>query len=595
MEFSQREIKRANGPYSLVWMRRSLRGWLHGCKPWESLLYEPAMKKIKENLSNDSKYFESLIQKYLLDNQHRALVIIEPKEEFLPEQEARLAKELSDEEKFLSWSEKQKIIDRSAELEKMQSEADSIDALAAIPHLSRNDLSHEPEMIPRRLLDLQGIPALSHELFTNGISYFIIAFPLDLLPLDDYQWLPFFSRAVVSVGLPGMDYGEVSSLFARNTGGFNAILLSNSAVPGSPQNIVTPSGLMDIKGRDWITYRLKCLDEKISPSLDLALRMICEADFSDHRRINDLVLEMKSEMDSSLAPAGHMYASGRSGRQNSRTKQIEEIWHGISQIDFVHKLSRMDTPLIADKLRDLRERIADAGVIVNVTGNVLDTACSELARRFSRFGIPKPRLLYNFPSVVNVPEVFASVSLQVGFAAQTFNTAPYDTREQAAEFVLAHQLSTGALWEDIRMKGGAYGAFVNTDSLENCFTFATYRDPVPQRSLDIFKSIINNDRFEKCTEDLLVKSIIGCYAKETTPRTSAEKGTLDFIRFLCGIEDGHRKRRLERLVSVTAEDINNAFKSLVSKKLSGQVIISGVKDAERAAKALGVELKMLPV
>ncbi|MDR2731551.1 MAG: insulinase family protein, partial [Treponema sp.] len=28
MEFSQREIKRANGPYSLVWMRRSLRGWL---------------------------------------------------------------------------------------------------------------------------------------------------------------------------------------------------------------------------------------------------------------------------------------------------------------------------------------------------------------------------------------------------------------------------------------------------------------------------------------------------------------------------------------------------------------------------------------
>jgi Zn-dependent M16 (insulinase) family peptidase len=593
MEFSQREIKRANGPYSLVWMRRSLRGWLHGCKPWESLLYNPAMVKIRENLSVDKRYFESLIKKYLIDNQHRALVIIEPKKEFLSEQEARLVKELADEEKSLSRSKKQAIIDKSAELEIIQSEADSIDALAAIPHLARNDLSPEPEMIPRRFFDLQGIPALSHELFTNGISYFTIAFPLDILPFEDYQWLPFFSRAVVSVGLPGMDYGEVSGLFARNTGGFNAILLSSSAVQNSPQNFITPS--VDIMGRDWINYRLKCLDEKIAPSLDLALRMICEADFSDHRRINDLVLEMKSEMDSSLAPAGNMYASGRSGRRNSRTKQIEETWHGISQIDFVHRLSMMDTPVISEKLRDLREKIGNAGVIVNVTGNALDKACSELTRRFNRFGIPKPRKHYNVPSVVNVSEVFASASLQVGFAAQTFNAAPNDTCEQAAEIVLAHQLSTGALWEGIRMKGGAYGAYVNANSLENCFTFATYRDPAPQRSFDTFKNIVSNVRLEDSSEDSLVKSIIGCYAKETTPRTSAEKGTVDFIRFLYGIDDDHRKRRLERLVSVTAEDINNAYKSLASKELYGQVIISGIKNAEKAAKTLGVELKMLPV
>jgi len=33
------------------------------------------------------------------------------------------------------------------------------------------------------------------------------------------------------------------------------------------------------------------------------------------------------------------------------------------------------------------------------------------------------------------PEVFASKSLQVGFAALTFNAAPFDTLEQAAEIV----------------------------------------------------------------------------------------------------------------------------------------------------------------
>jgi Zn-dependent M16 (insulinase) family peptidase len=41
MEFSQREIKRSHGPFSLVWMRRSLKAWLHGSRPWDSLLLTP--------------------------------------------------------------------------------------------------------------------------------------------------------------------------------------------------------------------------------------------------------------------------------------------------------------------------------------------------------------------------------------------------------------------------------------------------------------------------------------------------------------------------------------------------------------------------
>ena len=87
MEFSQREIRRSGGPFSLVWMRRSLRSWLHGSKPWESLLLKPMMEHIKNSLAENPKYFESLIQKYFLDNPHRALVILEPKEDFLKNQE----------------------------------------------------------------------------------------------------------------------------------------------------------------------------------------------------------------------------------------------------------------------------------------------------------------------------------------------------------------------------------------------------------------------------------------------------------------------------------------------------------------------------
>jgi Zn-dependent M16 (insulinase) family peptidase len=192
-------------------------------------------------------------------------------------------------------------------------------------------------------------------------------------------------------------------------------------------------------------------------------------------------------------------------------------------------------------------------------------------------------------------EVFASPTLQVGFASYTFNAAAFDTVGQVAEMVLTHQFSTGALWEDIRMKGGAYGAFANSDSIENCVSFATYRDPNPLRSLDTISTILKNSSYGDCTEDYLVKSIIGCYSKETRPRTSAENGLIDFYRYLSGLEDSYRKRKLERLVSVSTADIAAAFSSLGSRKVTGTVIITGAKSAEQTAKALNTEVQILPV
>jgi len=594
LEFSQKEIRRSGGPFSLVWMRRSLRAWLHGCKPWESLLINEALAKLKENMLNNKKYFESLIQKYYLDNPHRALVIVEPKEEFLPRQEEKLLKSLDDMEKSLNEKQKTQIIEKSDMLLKIQSEADTPQALASIPHLSRNDLSVQHDIIHRRRVSFDGVPALCHDLYTNGITYIDLSFPVDVLPMDDYPWMSFFCRAVTSVGLPGLDYGEVSSLLARTVGGFSAVLHTGSAVSRAKSQECS-----DLIGRDWILFRLKCLDEKIAPSLDLALRMINEADFSDSRRINDLVLEMKNEADSSLAPMGHMYSSGRAGRFNSRSKYIEDKWCGISQIEFVHQLAKYDTGEIIKKLKYLREKITGSGIFINITSGGRDySICAETAKRFSRFGPPLPAMkhgLHLTDKNSTTAEVFASKSLQIGFASMTRNAAVFDTAEQSAETVLTHQLSTGALWEDIRMKGGAYGAFISSDSIENCLSFATYRDPNPLRSLEAVSAMFKDRSYGDCTEDYLEKSIIGCYSKEMRPRTAAEDGLIDFYRFLYGIEDSYRKRKLERLVSVSTADISASFASIGSRELTGKVIIAGVKKAEEAAKALGVDVQMLPM
>jgi Zn-dependent M16 (insulinase) family peptidase len=610
MEFSEREIERSHGPFSLVWMQRSLRTWLYGGKPWERLLRAPLREKIKQNLTENNRYFESLIQKYLLDNPHRALVMLEPQKDFLPKQEAQLAETLAKLEQNLNTADKKRIAEKASALEKFQSEGDSPEALATIPHLSLSDLSAEPELIHRSLEDIQGIPALYHDLYTNGISYIDLAFPLDILPPEDYPWLPFFTQAAISMGLPGMDYAEVSSLLARTVGNFSTRLFTGSASPVYQKD--QTSALDNLAGRDWVIYRVKCLDEKTETSLDIVQRLILESDFSDTRRLRDLVLEMKNDIRSGFAPSGSSYASIRANRYTSHPLHTKETWSGITQLEFAHLLAETDIAQIAAKLCYLRDSIAAGGLIANLTGSAeaLKANGALLAERFSSLGSPRQRNPSHLPEIpplatprspLPVKEVFASPSLQIGFAAMSLRAAAFDTPEDSAEEVLAHQLSTGTLWETIRMRGGAYGASASSNSREGCFSLYTYRDPHPLRSLESFSAILK-DSFsitkDSGFQENLVKAIIGCYAHTTRPLSPEEKGITDFFRYILRIEDDLRRRSLKQLIAVSAEDISTAFGALASQLASesaNQVIITGIKDAEQAAKALGTEVRMLPV
>ena len=635
MEFSHKEIKRSHGPYSLVWMRRSLRTWLYGKRPWDSLLFMPSFSELKRRIAggfetdaegkNHNKYLESLLDKYLLSNPHRALVIIEGEADYLEKKEAERAALLKEKEKNLSLTEKKLLREKNNTLEKLQVEKESKEALDSIPHLVRSDLTVEIVTVPAELTSpgMGSVPCVIHPLFTNGVSYVDMAFPVDVLEPEDYPWLPFFARSTVSMGLPGLDYGEVSTLLARTAGGFYALLETGSVAPpqtatewlgmGQNSNCAMPAEYL---GRDWIVYRIKALDEKLPTALDLARRLIIEADFSDLRRLQDLAVEMKNDGDSSLAPSGHSYASGRSGKFFSRSRAVDELWNGIDQIPFSHALAAMDMGELKARMEKIRGKLVSAGLIMNITtsdeamGNALKaaeclnafggpkTANPDCRNREKFFDLLQNRRKQTGLAPGNRAEVFASPSLQVGFAAMSLGSAPYGSAEQAAELVFSHELSTGALWESIRMMGGAYGAFAHPDNLEGVFSFSTYRDPDPLRSLGSFPRILKKRGSEGIGQDSLEKVIIGAFSRETRPHSPVEKGFSEFLRQLYGISGSHRLSRLRNIVSLNAEATNAAAKRLANAAQEGPcypVIIAGKKAAESAAKKLKVEVQELPV
>jgi Zn-dependent M16 (insulinase) family peptidase len=602
IDFSNREVRRSGGPFALTLMRRSLRGWIHGLAPETTLRYIPAFEEVKRRLSSEKGYVARLLREWFVSNPHRSLVTVYPD----PEYEKRLEDQLSTRvrlfESGLDGEKRASLIEAQTAFFAKQKEADSEEILARIPHLGRGDLPLVTEHIATDIRFSGSVPVLAHEQPTNGIAYADFAIPVDILSAEDYQLLPFFSSVLTGMGLGDLSWAETSALSARVTGGLGTMLFTSSTVPGT----VAPSPLpQSAIGRDFLILRVKMLEELAGEAIDLVFKFLREANFSDTKRLADLLLEYRNDLDSSLAPAGNQYAVSRASYQSGRSKTVDEIWNGLAQVLYVRKISakiaeREFASELSSRLSRIRERLLSAGMIVNVTGtaSIIDSVVGLLSAYTPGFAAPIPSpqdsVGHQASGLLKIArgEVsegtsleLVSSALQVGFAAAVIPSPAYGTKDQPVDSVFGHWLSNGTLWEKVRTAGGAYGVFTYPDSLEDIFVFATYRDPSPLKSLDVFRGALEAAALSPIDPVSLEKTITGSYSREVQPRSPADKGFTAFIRILYGITDEIRRAKLERIVSVTADDMRSCARRMLDDWPSVKAAAVGgkkhFKDAEK--------------
>jgi len=586
IDFGNREVRRSGGPFALTLMRRSLRGWVHGLSPVATLRYVPAFEEVKRRLA-DPGYLQRLVTKYFLDNGHRALVAVYPNPEYERGIDERLAARVRLFESGLDAAARERFLAAQRAFHEAQARPDTAADLARIPHLRPADLPLAVDRIPTVAKALGTVPVLAHEQPTNGIAYLDLAIPVDVLEPADYPLLPFFASALTGMGLDGLSWVEASSLTARLTGGLGAMLYSSSAArvgaPESGEGSLSP-GLV---GRDWLILRVKALEELSRDAVALAFRYLDEADFSDRKRLLDLLLEYRNDLESSLAPSGNQYAVSRAAYPFSRAKAIDEAWNGISQIRFVRDLARAarekgGVEALVSRLDAIRKRLASAGLVVNLTGaaRALSSLEGALSACLSGRGAPDRPASTQIGDFLRLASItgpveretanvaedvsafgsleLASASLQVGFASLVLPSPAFGSPDQGIDVVLGHWLANGPLWERIRTTGGAYGAYAYTDALEALFVLATYRDPQPLRSLDVFRGAIAEAAESEIDPVALERTITGCYSREVQPRSPSDKGFTAFLRLLYGITDGARERKLARILSATPAEVRVA-------------------------------------
>ncbi|EPF45837.1 hypothetical protein HMPREF1222_02467 [Treponema vincentii F0403] len=577
LDFCNREIIRSGGPFSLVLMRRALRGWIHGFAPETSLRYIPAFQRLKQQISENLRYTQNLIKTLLLDNPHRTTVSVHPDPRFCEKIDETLAQEAQQAADALSPAERKTLTaDRKksdADTE-LNSEADS-GMQNLIPHISKEELPPLEPPIPEYIEYAGKVPVIAHEQPTNGITYLDLAIPADSLSAEDYAYLTLYTAALSSMGTKTQTWDSVAAEFAYLTGGFSAVTFSAGKHRTAEAPVFFDNALRaeDVVDRDWILIRAKMLPEYIEPAVNRIFSYLNGISFADEKRLKDIFIQLKNDLDPLPSYSGHTLASLYAASAYSGSKRAENLWTGVPQLRFLRgKYTALEQKPAAigglvRKLEVIHGKLMRSGLIVKVCGTAADVSSIKKALfpHLQQFGFPhrstggfraepfeRPAALSAFPSAV-----------QVGFAAQLV-PAVFDENEYGASIVYAQWLETGALWETIRVKGGAYGVSAYPDSATALFTLTTYRDPTPLKSLAVIRDCIEKSITAPLTDSEMEALITGTYSIALQPRTPAQRSSAAFSRLLNGITHQTRMRIIEGIIACTKERMNRFAERLVA-------------------------------
>ncbi|MGP1491466.1 MAG: insulinase family protein [Treponema sp.] len=560
IDFYNREIIRASGPFSLILMRRALRGWMHNCPPEDTLRYIPAFERLKQRIAENPSYIQEQVRTLLLDNPHRILVAVQPDPHFCEKIDETLSQKAEHAAQKLNDAERKKLT------EPPQTQEDEAELQSLIPHLSKTEIPPPEPPIPEYLEYFGAVPAVFHEQPTNGVTYLDLAIPVDCLSADDYIYLTLYAAALNGMGTATESWDSLAAQFAYLTGGFSAVTFSAGKHYAGDSAVFFDHALKasDIVDRDWIRIRSKMLPEYIEPAINLIFSYLTAASFTDTKRLADIVIQAKNDFDSVPAYAGHTLSSLHAASLYSGSKQAENIWAGIPQLRFLRELygqmnsSSSAIETLAERLTEIHQKLLKAGMLVKVCGTPEDiqTAKKALSPHLKHFAFPKRRA-NSFRTACNAApyRLFAfPSSVQVGFAAQVIPIS-FPQLSYGATLVYAQWLETGMLWNTIRVNGGAYGTAASSDMLTSLFTLTTYRDPAPFTSLRAMKDIIAKSRTEVLSDTELEALITGTYSMLLYPSTPAQKSSAALSRLFYGVTNEVRLQTLESIISCSQKEL----------------------------------------
>ena len=192
LEFRFREADFGQFPKGLLYGLQCFDSWLFDDeKPFLHLECLDTFAELKKKV--DTGYFESLIQKYMLENTHGATVVVKPSRGKNHREEEALAEKLAAYKERLTEEERKQLMEDTIHLKQYQEEPSSEEDLKKLPMLTREDMRKEAmpfSNIEERIGDLK---VVRHDMEANGIDYVTLMFDAEDVEAESLGYLGLLS------------------------------------------------------------------------------------------------------------------------------------------------------------------------------------------------------------------------------------------------------------------------------------------------------------------------------------------------------------------------------------------------------------------
>lgn len=577
VEFRLRENNAGQFPRGLLLMLRALTSWLYGGDPLALLAFERPMEDIKSRCEGDHGFFESQIDRMFLENRHRTSLVLEPDTGLQQQELAHENRTLSRIRSGMDHQDVQRIVEDTQELAHIQGSPDSPEALARIPRLSLEDLPRTNKIIPLDLSKHQGVTILFHDIFTNGIVYTDLGMNLHALPDRYLPYVPLFGRALVEMGTEKEDFVHLTQRIGRKTGGI---------VPKP----FTSNHRTEKDSAAWLFLQGKALIGQAGELVDILKDILLTVRLDNRERFKQMLLEEKAGAEEALIPRGHQVVNLRLRAHFSEAHWAAEQMKGISYLFFLRELARRvdeDWRGVLGELEALRERLVSRpNMILNMT--VDEKSRSIVDRHVIGFldDLPDIPMIGESWSITSPPPFEGlTIPSQVNYVGKGVDLYRMGYRFHGSSLVISRYLRTGWLWERVRVRGGAYGAFCLFDRFSGALSFVSYRDPNVMETLNVFDGTGAFLKGLELPEEERVKGIIGAVGDLDAPLLPDAQGFASMARHLCGDSDADRQRMREEILETGSGHFAEFADFLDRMRAEGMVKILGSEDAVQSAGA----------
>lgn len=588
-EFRFREADFGNYPKGLMYGLDLFDSWLYDeKKPFIHMQAIPTFAFLKEQIG--TRYFEDLIQKWILDNPHGSMVIVKPERGRTARMDRELDEKLQTYKAGLSPDEVEKLARDTAELIVYQESEDAREDMEKIPVLGREDISREIAPICNEERVCGGIPMVYHNVETNGIGYVTLLFDLSGVPKEKLPYVGMLQAVLGIIDTTHYEYGELFNEINVHTGGIGTSLELYPDVT-------------KVKEKEFrATFEMK--GKALYPKMDVLFKMmreiLTESKLEDEKRLKEILSMLKSRLQMSFLSSGHTTAALRALSYSSPLSKFKDDTDGIGYYEAVKEIEEhfeeKKEELIAN-LKELAARIFRAdNLMISYTAapegldaveKEMETFKNGLFERTDGDEQENRCILH----CVKRNEGFKTSS-KVQYVARTGNFIDGGAAYSGALHILKVILSYDYLWQNIRVKGGAYGCMCNFNRIGEGYLIS-YRDPNLEKTIDVYEKVTEYLRNFEADDRDMNKYIIGTISNIDRPMNPSAKGTRSMNLYMNHVTEEMIRKEREEILNAGQEEIRALADVVAAMLAADQLCVIGSEEKIEEQKALFGEVRTL--